>query len=93
MRNPKPYDDCETSREVWDLALMRRITQLDARMVRHDDVPMNPRLDKLLPGIQERRDYYASKLYEKLTLEQQTVVDAMKPAGKVWARARSNKSI
>jgi|UniRef100_A0A6C0IUW4 hypothetical protein len=90
---PKPYEACTTSREVWDLALRRRIVQLDERMVRYDDVAMDDRLVKLLPGIHERREYYASRLYENLTTRQQSVIDAMKPFGKVWARARSNKDI
>lgn len=91
----RPYDHCKNSQEVWDMALQRRIDQLDERLARYDviehDFCNDERLQKLLPGIVKRRNFFASKLYERLPPEHQAIVDRLSPPGKVWARARSNK--
>ena len=81
---------CGTSREIWDRALTTRITQLQERLTRYNDVDMNARLYKLLPEIQARIEYYTSKLYANQSAEHQAIIDRMKPPGRVWARARSN---
>lgn len=92
MPNGKqPYQDCTSSREVWDLALQSRIEQLDVRFHRHDEAPQTERLNKLLAGILAHKQYYVSKKYDMLNEREQAIIDNMKPFGKVWARARSNK--
>lgn len=90
-RPPHPYDACTSSREVWDLSLQRRIDQLEARFHRHDDVEQTERLNTLLPGILQRKQRYEARMYRYLTADEQSIVDGMRPFGKVWAWARSNK--
>lgn len=88
---PKPYERCTSSREVWDLSLQRRIDQLDTRFHRHDHVDQTERLNKILPNILRRKQRYEARKYAYLSDEEQAIVDGMKPYGKVWAWARSNK--
>lgn len=87
------YDVNALPKDTWNLALTTRIAQLDERLHRYDGWEMNERLEKLLPGIEQLRNYYTAKLYENLTKEQQAVVDRMKPPGKVWSRARSKTDL
>ncbi len=88
-----PYTKDMSSREVWDASLQSRIRQLDVRLHRYDTMESNERIVKLLAGIVRRRDMYAERLFANLGEEQRRIVDNMTPAGKVRARACSNRGV
>jgi hypothetical protein len=78
-------------RRVWDAALQSRIDKYNTRIGRYDGIERDERLNKLIPGIERRRDRFISRLYANLPPEHQRIVDGLSPPGKVRAWACSNR--